>query len=528
MSLISDYPCIISGDKVLFIDPQQPPDKVNATIDVCTIDDLEQDGLDSHAFWTALEGTFGLTRKVVKGRYYRGTIIWFPLREKKSEVSDTLYDDAKVMDLLDSFQSEASSLLIFLTNLETISIYTRSKVNQMKEMAKVEIIDSGGTVKKKRTEFQKKIRSLPSGYNESDIKCNYEMTVRATTEKQYEVTNWLVVNYFAGRTAIPEFRNLMQDRTLGYSPVVGVARPLGKHSETFKGHVFCFLPLPREGPGLTGLPIHVNGYFALSQNRHHLKCETHEQHGKKIDDKSILWNKFLISEALPKAYMILVQATIEISKRDGNTSELVKTVYTCLPIGTKTSRSWVVLEKELYSILQNTNCMYCKSKEMWIPFNDACFATFSNVRHGLDNGIQASVIACLNVTGSNYVEIPANLFKTVKQYVPSVEDLNPAILASQLRQSSNYKKMSNLHKRGVLAYLFSDGTSYDKVNGLELLPVVSKNSKTFDRNGEHIYDCSSEEIQILHGYEDNLMMDHSILGENLYRHLAQVCKEGKC
>lgn len=88
--------------------------------------------------------------------------------------------------------------------------------------------------------------------------------------------------------------------------------------------------------------------------------------------------------------------------------------------------------------------------------------------------------------------------------------------------------MSNLDKRGVLAYLFSDGTSYDKVNGLELLPVVSKNSKTFDRNGEHIYDCSSEEIQILHGYEDNLMMDHSILGENLYRHLAQVCKEGKC
>lgn len=496
-------------------------------IDLNTIDDLEQDGLDSHAFWTAFEATFKLTRKVVKDGYYRGTIFWFPLREKISEVSDTLYDEAKVNDLLDSFQLEASSMLIFMTNLDTISVYTRRKVKHMKEMAKVEIMDDiYGTVKKKRTQFQKKIKSLPSGYNGSDIKCNYQLAVRTTIGEQCKVTNWLVVNYFVGGTEVLEFRNLMQDKTLGYSPVVGVAKPVGKQSETFEGHVFCFLPLPREGPELTGLPIHVNGYFALSQNRHHLKCETHEQHGKKIDDKSIQWNKYLISEALPKAYLILVQDAIEMSKADGNTSELVKTVYTCLPIGTKTRRSWAILEKELYNILQNTNCMYCKSKDMWIPFCETCFATFSNLRDMLD--IQTSVIACLNVTGSKYVEIPANLFNTVKQYFPLLEDLNPGILASKLRLCTGYKNMSNSDKIGVLAYLFSDGTNYDKVNGLELLPVVSGNSKTFDRNGKHVYYCSSEEIVILQGYEETLMSDHSIQSEHLCRHLAHVCKEGMC
>lgn len=30
-----------------------------------------------------------------------------------------------------------------------------------------------------------------------------------------------------------------------------------------KGHAFCFLPLPAK----TTLPVHINGYFELSQNR---------------------------------------------------------------------------------------------------------------------------------------------------------------------------------------------------------------------------------------------------------------------
>ena len=40
------------------------------------------------------------------------------------------------------------------------------------------------------------------------------------------------------------------------------------------GHVFCFLPLSLEQKSSTGLPVHVNGYFSISQNRRHLKWPT--------------------------------------------------------------------------------------------------------------------------------------------------------------------------------------------------------------------------------------------------------------
>lgn len=36
-----------------------------------------------------------------------------------------------------------------------------------------------------------------------------------------------------------------------------------------EGLAFCFLPLPL----ITGLPVHVNGYFELSQNRRDIWCE---------------------------------------------------------------------------------------------------------------------------------------------------------------------------------------------------------------------------------------------------------------
>ena len=53
-------------------------------------------------------------------------------------------------------------------------------------------------------------------------------------------------------------------------PIVGVALPLDvRGSRT--GRIFCFLPLPLEGRSPTGFNIHVNGYFAVEQNRKHLK-----------------------------------------------------------------------------------------------------------------------------------------------------------------------------------------------------------------------------------------------------------------
>ena len=115
----------------------------------------------------------------------------------------------------------------------------------------------------------------------------------------------------------------MTDKDLSYLPTVGVAMALpdGPQLQTpdIKGHVFCFLPLPIQTKSLTGLPVHVNGLFALSQNsqnRRYIKSPNADQEyrqkaGRKMTDKSLLWNKCLLEEALPKAYATMILEAIK-------------------------------------------------------------------------------------------------------------------------------------------------------------------------------------------------------------------------
>ena len=77
-----------------------------------------------------------------------------------------------------------------------------------------------------------------------------------------------------------------------------------------QGHVFCVLPLPVQKTSLTGLPVHVNGFFALTQNRGQIKFPTAEQEGHLLTDKSLKWNKCLLEEAIPRAYATMILEAI--------------------------------------------------------------------------------------------------------------------------------------------------------------------------------------------------------------------------
>lgn len=426
--MFADFPCVISGSKILLIDPQKPANEVNAMIDLNRIDHVEDEGLNANVFWSAFDGTFGFSRECTEAGYFSGSIFRFPLREEASEISDTMYDEAKVMDLFDGFQSEASSILLFLKNLCRISVSVYDGEDQIKEIAVAEIEDSSGRLKQSRSKFKERVRILSSDYKGEDISMDLLVTIRTTINNIHETAQWQVINYLIGNSASPQFKKLIQDKSLGYSPYVGVAAPLSASVSPLEGHVFCFLPLPREGSRLTGLPVHVNGFFALSQNRHHLKWETEEQKGKKIDDKCILWNKFLINEALPKAYGRLVQDIVEVSNKLGNTDESVQVVYNSLPLASNLQSKWKAFETELYKKIRKLKIMYSKSKGKWVTVSDACFASFDKLPDEYTS-TSTSVIKCLNLLEKNHVALPLNVFNNLRRHFKSVRDLCPESLA---------------------------------------------------------------------------------------------------
>jgi len=81
-----------------------------------------------------------------------------------------------------------------------------------------------------------------------------------------------VTNYHCGGPISAAFRKLQQDSDLRLLPVIGTAMILDEQRvPDWIARTFSYLPLPRDGSTNTGLPVHVNGAFALEANRKHVK-----------------------------------------------------------------------------------------------------------------------------------------------------------------------------------------------------------------------------------------------------------------
>ena len=257
------------------------------------------------------KGIFDCTDDVFSRGWYNGTLFRFPLRHRPSELSQTLYSAEKVHTLFEGFMADAHLILLFLQHLESIELYVRGEYDDKpRKTFQVRITDESlHLVQEKRKEFHCKISTgslLPH-----HVQVTYPITVETVHFSQGSETtqshSFLVTNYFCGEEVSSDFQSLAKD--LSYLPLVGVAMAL-EPTPAIKGHVFCFLPLPVQKTSLTGLPVHVNGFFALSQNRRYIKSPNAEQEDQELTDKSLLWNRCLLEEALPRAYAAMLLEAI--------------------------------------------------------------------------------------------------------------------------------------------------------------------------------------------------------------------------
>lgn len=241
--------------------------------------------------------------------FFSGTLFWFPLRQQKSELSDTLYTEKSLKDLLQAFKTEASSMLLFLQNLEKIEVHERDYTGT-KPVFTVELSEKCvNAVRAERSRFKNSIRAASEQLPLAPVcsRSEVEMQLSDLHGRFQNKERWLVVNYLAGRqSASEQLLRLCRDSNLCYQPHVGVAMPLGGQ-HNFQSHLFCFLPLPLEMTSPTGLPVHVHGFFALSQNRRHIKWPTADQLNYQAHmEPSLVWNRLLVTELLPLAYVALL------------------------------------------------------------------------------------------------------------------------------------------------------------------------------------------------------------------------------
>lgn len=275
------------------------------------------------------KGVFDCSEDVFSRGFYKGTLFRFPLRTKPSELSQTLYSAEKVQTLFEGFISDAHLVLLFLQHLESIELYVRDESDAEPQTTfQVRIAEESlQLAREKRQEFHHKISD---GKLMADpVTATYPITIETVyfsqgLEASTQQHSFLVTNYFCGEEVSSEFKALATDESLSYLPLVGVAMAISQRSAQHTGHVFCCLPLPVQKTSLTGLPVHVNGFFALSQNRRYIKSPNAEQDDQQLTDKSLLWNRCLLTEAIPKAYATMIMDAINERSFNVETDDIYK------------------------------------------------------------------------------------------------------------------------------------------------------------------------------------------------------------
>lgn len=520
---MTDLPSLLSDSQIGFIDPHGVhfSDKRHRRTGKhwrLNEDRAEMDEIPDQ--FLPYKGIFDCTEDVFFQGFYDGTLFRFPFRTKPSELSETLYSAEKMDTLFASFEADAHLVLLFLQHLESIELYVREESESDPERVfQVRISDQSlKVVRAKRKEFLAKIK--PGKVMTESVTVTYPVTIETVkTDSSFDVEtveqhSFLVTNYFCGGKVSMRFKRLMGDKELNYLPTVGVAMalPTGPKLQTpdIKGHVFCFLPLPLQKKSLTGLPVHVNGFFALSQNRRYIKSpnadqEVWEMRGRQLTDKSLLWNRCLLEEAIPRAYATMIlEAINEKSFFVPRTS-----IFKAWPDINSIDPKWEKIEEPLFTLLLQEKVVYTPAHfGQWLPVEKAVFDLLSK-----DEPKELLQGVLLN-GGVPIVSVPSHVTDAITSHAATpVKTITPSGTRETLKKDPKcYKKLVRREKLLLLQFCLKD-CNFEKLCDLKLLPLSDGTFTTFSDRGKKIYICSPNHPQELFPGLEHRFIDDTVDGD---------------
>ena len=447
---VADLPYILSGDRLAVIDPHEKYFK--ATTHSWNFKKKPDILKQYRGHFEPFIGLFNCQQRDLDHGFYKGSVFRFPLRTKVSNLSDKIYTSERMERLFDGFESDAHLLLLFLKSLERIELYERDSYQATPRLAFAVRLsdDCVDYVRHKRLEFIKRTRD--GAWLDESIHTTYAITIE--TVKYEKLTpvrksyKYLVTNYMVGGHTSAIFRKLCNDPELHNSPWVGAAMPLDLQSKVkddddssaAQGHVFCFLPLPLEQKSLTGLPVHLNGFFALEHNRKHVKWPSLYRSSLRDDlmDKRLLWNQCLLREALPRAYVTLLLTAIQRHRDDAASVPLV-TIYGAFPDFAGVDRRWEAMLLPLFTELFKHAVIHTKSSAgaggEWVEPREAVLDTLP------DSQVKAVIMTVLDQGNIRVASVPQHILDAVRRcYHHGFNRVTPALIAETIRQVRVYRQ----------------------------------------------------------------------------------------
>ncbi|KAL3970070.1 seryl-tRNA synthetase [Sarotherodon galilaeus] len=428
---VTDVPSILSGNTLLILDPNVT--HLTKHIKYKSNPGIKLD-LSQRRILRWFPGQFGSYENIFDCTFtrksppepYPGTLIKLPFRSEeeavKSEISTKVYQKHNILDIQHHFSKNSKTLLLFLKNIITLSLQniphngsTPPRDNEKETIfivskttvSAMEIPDDTSVSKQRHAEeslmkVECKCKEVIDSFTVIIVKISSQQS------NETEVQFWLLYNCFGTHKSLK--MALHKNKQASFSlPIGGIAVPLQNDPETGKfttlqtdlvGQAFCFLPLPIH----TGLPVNVNGTFAVTSNRKAL-WET----GVKND-----WNKALLQDPVVTAYVTVLKAL----KKMSEDKQLVSyCYYNFWPDREKVTETFKPLVDALYSTIVDDSVgpeLFSDGKQ-WFSMNNAIFL-HESIENDEEIGNLAVQVCQKYVKGPNHVvTLPMWLRNSFKQ-----------------------------------------------------------------------------------------------------------------
>ena len=372
---LTDVPMILSRNYFVIFDPhssylgkairdkRKPGMKINLNKDVKRLCKFANQ-------FKPFNGIFGCDLHLRKeDNSFNGTLFRFPLRTREqalgSEIKKLNYDDREIRQLLQMLIDRSKSLLLFTQHVLRVEIYSMQRKTSQQSLPALlfqvsKSMSQGGilrelcfpvtlpvTAEKLDAGEQHFLRQCcflqasskvarearyhtvhPSKFLECsivvDIDCIFtKLGLKFFNGHGYlgqERFTWLVASAMgtgqamkfvkSDESLIPSGGAAVRLTPTGNNKFFPLPAKVDGDEPTPNDVIFCYLPLPIH----SGLPLHVNGAFAVAANRRHLQSKVE-------DDKRCYgfdWNKVLMQDSVLSAYFSLLEDIKSIAPDDGS------------------------------------------------------------------------------------------------------------------------------------------------------------------------------------------------------------------
>ncbi|MCE9529704.1 MAG: hypothetical protein K8T89_00975 [Planctomycetes bacterium] len=281
---VTDFPGFVTGDRVAFFDPHGAA--VHNT-------SREKPGrtwrlVDCWKNYPDLLRPFVAAGLSPGQTNFPGTIFRLPFRTPEraslSEISRKPFGEGNITGLLGELVGVREELLLFLKNLESLSVTeVRPATDAPRELLVVETLNPDD-VRPAREVVLNALRGTAAVVVErlqasGPVLQSYRHKFRSrwagdsvTPTREYG-SEWRIVSglLLDDEGAVAEAVEDFSSRGMKAVPLGGAAARIDNRpgSALTKGKAYCALPLPVE----TGLQVHLNGYFDLDSSRHSLTTQ---------------------------------------------------------------------------------------------------------------------------------------------------------------------------------------------------------------------------------------------------------------